>query len=152
MRGQGKYKNQYVSIPYWSFSHPIHILLKLVWTISTAKMSKMSSVFPAPEPPKSHLGHYRLLAPSASVRVSPLCLGTMNFGDAWTDAMGECSKETAFEILDYYYQNGGNFIDTANNYQVSYAPWHSRSDFTHVLIYTIERTIRAMARRMDDHP
>jgi aryl-alcohol dehydrogenase-like predicted oxidoreductase len=47
----------------------------------------------------------------------------MNFGDAWTDAMGECSKETAFEILDYYYQNGGNFIDTANNYQVSHPPW-----------------------------
>jgi len=42
----------------------------------------------------------------------------MNFGTAWNDAMGECSKETAFEILDYYYQNGGNFIDTANNYQV----------------------------------
>lgn len=78
----------------------------------------MSSVFPVPEPPKSLLGHYRLLAPTASVRVSPLCLGTMNFGTAWNDAMGECSKETAFEILDYYYQNGGNFVDTANNYQV----------------------------------
>jgi len=31
--------------------------------------------------------------------------------------MGECSKETAFEILDHFYENGGNFIDTANNYQ-----------------------------------
>lgn len=30
---------------------------------------------------------------------------------------GECSKETAFEILDYFYAQGGNFIDTANNYQ-----------------------------------
>ena len=31
--------------------------------------------------------------------------------------MGACSKETAFQILDYFYANGGNFIDTANNYQ-----------------------------------
>lgn len=31
--------------------------------------------------------------------------------------MGECSKETAFEILDFYYSQGGNFIDTANGYQ-----------------------------------
>ena len=31
--------------------------------------------------------------------------------------MGECSKETAFEVLDYFYGNSGNFIDTSNNYQ-----------------------------------
>ena len=31
--------------------------------------------------------------------------------------MGECTKETAFEILDYFYTSGGNFIDTANGYQ-----------------------------------
>lgn len=31
--------------------------------------------------------------------------------------MGECSKETAFEMLDFFHSNGGNFIDTANNYQ-----------------------------------
>jgi aryl-alcohol dehydrogenase-like predicted oxidoreductase len=31
--------------------------------------------------------------------------------------MGECSKETVFEILDYFYDQGGNFIDTSNNYQ-----------------------------------
>ncbi|KAK9427158.1 Aldo/keto reductase [Lipomyces doorenjongii] len=30
---------------------------------------------------------------------------------------GECTKETAFEILDYFYNHGGNFIDTANAYQ-----------------------------------
>src|SRR5688572_17887828 len=28
-----------------------------------------------------------------------------------------CEKETAFEILDHFRENGGNFIDTANNYQ-----------------------------------
>ena len=31
--------------------------------------------------------------------------------------MGECNKETSFEILDYFFDNGGNFIDTASNYQ-----------------------------------
>lgn len=83
----------------------------------------------------SVLGYHRQLAPNAGVRVSPLCLGAMNFGDAWTSFMGtswplrsqvcgadvvgvgECSKETAFEILDYFYAQGGNFIDTANSYQ-----------------------------------
>ena len=30
--------------------------------------------------------------------------------------MGECTKETAFSILDHFYQSGGNFLDTANMY------------------------------------
>jgi len=71
---------------------------------------------PAPEP-KSKLGYYRLLSPSAAVRVSPICLGAMNFGDAWGKLMGEMNKETTFEILDYFYDQGGNFIDTSSNYQ-----------------------------------
>ena len=71
----------------------------------------------APPKPKSPLGYHRILSPSAGLRVSPLALGTMNFGEAWKDVMGECSKETAFEMMDYFYENGGNFIDTSNNYQ-----------------------------------
>ncbi|KGO75078.1 Aldo/keto reductase [Penicillium italicum] len=51
-------------------------------------------------PPKSVLGRYRLLAPSASKGM-----------------MGECIKDQAFELLDTYYDLGGNFIDTANIYQ-----------------------------------
>lgn len=66
--------------------------------------------------PKSLLGRHRLLAPTASVRVSPISLGGMSLGNAWAGMMGECSKETAFEILDTYYELGGNFIDTANAY------------------------------------
>ena len=31
--------------------------------------------------------------------------------------MGDCTKETTFEMLDYFFEQGGNFIDTANNYQ-----------------------------------
>lgn len=41
----------------------------------------------------------------------------MNFGEAWKATLGECSKETAFAMLDYFYEQGGNFIDTAVNYQ-----------------------------------
>lgn len=37
------------------------------------------------------------------------------------DLMGECDQETTEEILDYFYESGGNFIDTANSYQVSSA-------------------------------
>lgn len=58
----------------------------------------------AAEPPKSLLGYHRILSPSAGVRVSPLCLGAMNFGEAWKGFMGECSKETTFEMLDYFYE------------------------------------------------
>lgn len=32
--------------------------------------------------------------------------------------MGECSKDTAFEILDHFYSQAGNFIDNANQYQL----------------------------------
>lgn len=32
--------------------------------------------------------------------------------------MGECTKETAFAILDEFYSCGGNFIDTANIYMI----------------------------------
>ncbi|KAK3904920.1 NADP-dependent oxidoreductase domain-containing protein [Staphylotrichum tortipilum] len=70
----------------------------------------------APKPP-SLLGYHRLLSPLAGVRVSPLCLGTLGFGDAWKGRVGECNKETVFEILDTFYNAGGNFIDTANLYQ-----------------------------------
>ena len=47
----------------------------------------------------------------------PLILGGMSIGDAWSGAMGSMNKERAFELLDAFYEAGGNFIDTANNYQ-----------------------------------
>ncbi|KAI9729193.1 MAG: hypothetical protein M1834_007100 [Cirrosporium novae-zelandiae] len=71
---------------------------------------------PAPEP-KSLLGRHRLLSPSANVRVSPICLGSMGFGTNWTAIMGETTETTARSIMDHFYDNGGNFIDTSNNYQ-----------------------------------
>jgi aryl-alcohol dehydrogenase-like predicted oxidoreductase len=73
--------------------------------------------FTTPKVPVSFIGRHRILSPTAGVRVSPLCLGGMNFGEAWKASVGECSKETSFELLDYFYEQGGNFIDTAINYQ-----------------------------------
>ena len=59
----------------------------LVFGRGPRKVAKMTATImlalPLAPPPKSPLARYRLLSPSASVRVSPLCLGSMNFGDNW---------------------------------------------------------------------
>lgn len=31
--------------------------------------------------------------------------------------MGSCNQKTTEDILDYFHSQGGNFIDTSNNYQ-----------------------------------
>ncbi|KAM7223367.1 aryl-alcohol dehydrogenase [Rhypophila decipiens] len=83
----------------------------------SSSSSSTDDIFaPAPKPP-TELGIYRVLSPSAGVRVSPLCLGGMSIGQAWSSVMGSMSKETSFALLDAFYSSGGNFIDTANNYQ-----------------------------------
>ncbi|KAJ7166014.1 NADP-dependent oxidoreductase domain-containing protein [Mycena filopes] len=42
----------------------------------------------------------------------------MSIGDKWGSlGMGETDQESSFKLLDAYYDAGGNFIDTANNYQ-----------------------------------
>ncbi|KAK9490979.1 NADP-dependent oxidoreductase domain-containing protein [Lipomyces doorenjongii] len=70
----------------------------------------------APEPP-TELGRYRILSSTAGIRVSPLQLGAMSLGDAWSHFMGRMDRAASFKLLDAYYEAGGNFIDTANNYQ-----------------------------------
>ncbi|KAL2130675.1 hypothetical protein VTI74DRAFT_6088 [Chaetomium olivicolor] len=82
----------------------------------TVETDTATAISKAP-PSKGPLARYRLLSPTASVRVSPLCLGGMSFGTAWKAMMGECDQETAESILDCFYEHGGNFIDTANIYQ-----------------------------------
>ncbi|GLB45500.1 putative aryl-alcohol dehydrogenase [Lyophyllum shimeji] len=77
----------------------------------------MSSMFQPAPPPPTKLGIYRSLSAKAGVHVSPLILGGMSIGDKWNDVMGDMSKESSFQMLDAYYNAGGNFIDTANNYQ-----------------------------------
>jgi aryl-alcohol dehydrogenase-like predicted oxidoreductase len=51
---------------------------------------------------------YRLLG-RTGLRVSPLCLGTMNFGP-------ETDEATSFQIMDAALEAGINFFDTANVY------------------------------------
>ncbi|MBE9138226.1 aldo/keto reductase [Nodosilinea sp. LEGE 07088] len=60
----------------------------------------------------NQLDHYRLLGRSG-LRVSPLCLGTMTFGNSW--GWGADVDESQ-RMLDVYADLGGNFIDTANEY------------------------------------
>ncbi|KAF5350862.1 hypothetical protein D9758_010522 [Tetrapyrgos nigripes] len=70
----------------------------------------------APHPkPSNSLGVLRVLSPRAGVRVSPICLGGGNIGDRWPGS--SMTKEKSFEYLDAFFERGGNFIDTANNYQ-----------------------------------
>ncbi|KAJ5787777.1 hypothetical protein N7457_002767 [Penicillium paradoxum] len=42
----------------------------------------------------------------------------MSIGDAWNSFMGSMNKEQSFALLDAFFAAGGNFIDTANNYQL----------------------------------
>jgi len=77
----------------------------------------MADLFkPAPEP-KTELGRLRILSKHAGIRVSPLCLGAMSIGEQWAGFMGSMDKKKSFELLDAFVEAGGNFIDTANNYQ-----------------------------------
>ncbi|KAN0087426.1 NADP-dependent oxidoreductase domain containing protein [Tylopilus felleus] len=76
-----------------------------------------SMTAPVPKP-ASRLARYRTLSPHASIHVSPLQLGGMSIGDKWEKfGLGSMTKESSFKLLDAYYEAGGNFIDTANNYQ-----------------------------------
>lgn len=56
------------------------------------------------------LDHYRMLGRSG-LKVSPLCLGTMTFGETWGADEAESRR-----IFDTYVDRGGNFIDTAGFY------------------------------------
>lgn len=53
--------------------------------------------------PDSELRKYRLLSPTAGVRVSPICLGAMSLGDQWTKFMaGKLDPKESEEYLDYF--------------------------------------------------
>lgn len=77
----------------------------------------MANFFQAVPSPATELGRLRILSSTAGIRVSPLQLGAMSLGSAWSAATGTITKEEVFRILDAYVEAGGNFIDLANNYQ-----------------------------------
>lgn len=68
---------------------------------------------------------YRLLG-SSSLRVSPICLGTMQFGESdFFKSFGcYCEKDTCEQVYKSYIEHGGNFVDTANFYQVHTTIYH----------------------------
>ncbi|KAI8320110.1 aldo/keto reductase [Martensiomyces pterosporus] len=49
----------------------------------------------------------------SGLRISPVTLGAMTFGEA--TGFG-ANLEESRKVFDYYYENGGNFVDTANIY------------------------------------
>lgn len=113
------------------------------------------SFLPTAPPPKSPLGRYRILSPTASVRVSPLCLGAMNFGDAWKDRMGVCDKPTVFQILDFFHEQGGNFIDTSGNYQfeeseIWIGEWMKKRDVRDQMVIATKYTTNFRANHTDE--
>ena len=57
------------------------------------------------------LTHYRTLGHSG-LRVSPLCLGAMTFGEQWGFGADEAGS---LRQLDLYAERGGNFIDAATS-------------------------------------
>jgi aryl-alcohol dehydrogenase-like predicted oxidoreductase len=47
--------------------------------------------------------------PNTTLRVSTICLGTGDVGST-------IDQETSINLLDMYYEQGGNFLDTAKVY------------------------------------
>src|ERR1700674_4825963 len=54
----------------------------------------------------------------SGLRVSPLCLGAMTFGEEW--GWGATVAESG-AILGRFLERGGNFVDTANGYPLGHS-------------------------------
>ncbi|TFK27871.1 arylalcohol dehydrogenase [Coprinopsis marcescibilis] len=77
------------------------------------------ALFAQPDAPASKLGVLRQLAKRASAHVSGFQLGGMTIGEKtpWSAGMGYMDKDMSIMLLDAFWEKGGNFIDTAGNYQ-----------------------------------
>jgi aryl-alcohol dehydrogenase-like predicted oxidoreductase len=82
------------------------------------------------------LDHYLTLGRSG-LRVSPLCLGAMTFGEDWGWGSTVAESEA---IIAAYLDRGGNFIDTAN----AYTKGHSEAIIGEVLARTPGRRDRVV--------
>ncbi|KAJ7084654.1 Aldo/keto reductase [Mycena belliarum] len=112
----------------------------------------MSFLVPPPPPP-TKLGVYRTLCPLAGIHVSPLQLGAMSIGDKWgVHGMGEMDKDSSFKLLDAYFDNGGNFIDTSNHYQdetseMFVGEWAEKRNIRDQLVIATKYTTNYKARQ-----
>ena len=66
----------------------------------------------------------------SGLRVSPLCLGTMTFGEEWGWGATVAESEA---ILSRFLERGGNFLDTANGYTLG----HSETDHRRCILRAI---------------
>ncbi|KAJ7688300.1 NADP-dependent oxidoreductase domain-containing protein [Mycena rosella] len=113
------------------------------------------SFWTPPPPPPTKLGVYRTLSPLAGIHVSPLQLGAGSIGDKWAAlGMGAMDKESSFKLLDAYFDNGGNFIDTANNYQDESSEsfigeWAEKRNIRDQLVIATKYTSNFKARNPD---
>mgnify|MGYP003593618124 CR=1 FL=1 len=57
----------------------------------------------------------QLLGRGSGLRVSEICLGTALFGTSWDYG---ATPEEAGRIFDAFIDAGGNFVDSADNYQI----------------------------------
>ncbi|OAL52145.1 voltage-gated shaker-like K+ channel, subunit [Pyrenochaeta sp. DS3sAY3a] len=76
----------------------------------------------------------------------------MTFGDSHAERYGECSKEESFKILDHFYSEGGNFIDTANGYragesEMRLGEWMASRDNRDDIILATKYTTQYMGHR-----
>jgi aryl-alcohol dehydrogenase-like predicted oxidoreductase len=65
----------------------------------------------------------KIILGATGLEVSDMCLGTMMFGTT-------VDEKSALSVLDAYFENGGNFIDTSNNY----AHWAGTGDESETLL------------------
>ena len=82
----------------------VRLSLSLVFGTDAVPIGMADVIGYPANPPKSELARYRLLSPSAAVRVSPICLGGMSLGEQWSGWMGGKSLNQAQseELLDAY--------------------------------------------------
>jgi len=107
--------------------------------------------------PASRLGRYRILSPNCGLRVSPLQLGAMSIGQANASSLGSMTKEASFELLDTYYDMGGNYIDTANGYQMEESEewigeWMGKRGVREDLVIATKYTSNFKRGKEKDHP
>ncbi|RKN37500.1 aldo/keto reductase [Streptomyces hoynatensis] len=72
-------------------------------------MSPADSTADAPRPAYRRLG-------DSGLKVSPACLGTMNFGPPGTAGVGCCDEAEATRLVHAFLDAGHNIVDTANGY------------------------------------
>ncbi len=108
-------------------------------------------------PPPSRLGRYRILSPNCGLRVSPLQLGAMSIGQAQASSLGSMTKEASFELLDTYFDMGGNYIDTANGYQNEESEewigeWLTKRGVREDMVIATKFTSNYKRNKEKDHP